>query len=266
MQVNSTYLAYGVLIAVGIVLLGNSGGAPAGRSGAPGDSTCGTSSCHSGTLNSGGASIDLRLNDGSREYEPGASNTLTISINNAQDDSKNGFEILALDAAGNNFGSWELVNADETQLRAGSDSRSYVTHTRTGNSKNSWQVDWVAPENATDTVTFYLAVNDANNDGGRTGDQIYTTTLSVTPFLDASSIEFLDPALVKVYPNPFTNMVNIESSALNLESYALFNMLGQQVLQGQAQAQLDFAGVEPGAYTLKLETSEGLVIKRLQKL
>lgn len=41
-----------------------------------------------------------------------------------------------------------------------------ATHTSSGNDRRSWEVAWTAPgANATDTVTFWLAVNAVNGDG-----------------------------------------------------------------------------------------------------
>ncbi len=266
MKFKSTLPIVALGAALIFTLLGNSGGAPAGRTGAPGDSTCATVGCHSGELNQGNATIELNLADDAATYQPGAVNTINISISDPQNANKNGFEILALDQAGNNFGTWELPNPDQTQIRSGSNMRQYVTHTNQGNSQTSWQVNWVAPENAMDTLVLYLAVNDANNNGSNSGDNIYTTSLTVAPDTEATSIKILDAATVKIFPNPVVDVINIQSTEYTLETFAIYDLNGRQLMHGAVQSQIDLSKLDLGLYTLQFNTPEGQLIKKIQKL
>ena len=259
----STLLGLTASIAVLIILLGNSGGAPAGRTGAPDEETCATSSCHAGTVNSGSATIALALADDITEYTPGSAVTVNISLTSAQNANKNGFEILALDGEGNNFGTWQISDADNTQTRSGGGGREYITHTRAGNATSSWEVQWSAPEGATDSVFFYLAVNDANNDGGRMGDNIYTTSLAV-PAAGATSLDLLDAATVSIYPNPVSDYLNITSNRYSFDQFNLYDANGKQVRSGNFRPELDVSALANGLYTLQLTGSEGQLIKRIQ--
>ena len=263
MNLRSTLL-FAAGIAVLFSLLSNSGGSPAGRTGAPGDQTCSSASCHSGdNLNNGGASVEIALADELTAYTPGMATKVTISLSNAQDAGKNGFEILALDAEGNNFGTWELIDENLTQTRSGSDMKEYVTHRAAGNSQTSWEINWVAPEAATDSVIFYVAVNDANNNGNRMGDNIYTTSL-VVPSAEASSVEFLDAATVSIFPNPVADQITIRSDRYDFERFGIYDASGRQVRQGKFQAQLNVSNLETGLYTLQLIADEGQLIKKVQ--
>ena len=91
-------------LVVYLALLGNRSGAPTGRTGAPGETTCATSSCHNTTLNTGSATINLTLNEAQTAYQLGEMHRITIAIDSAQTVARNGFEIVALDAQDNNVG------------------------------------------------------------------------------------------------------------------------------------------------------------------
>jgi len=214
-----------------IALLGNRGGSPAGRTGAPDESTCATAGCHSGTVNSGSATVELGLSGGATAYSLGATHTISIAIDGAQSAARNGFEIVALDGQDTNVGTWILSGADKrTRSSAG---REYVTQTNTGSAQASWEVDWQAPESDAGDVTFYLAYNDADNNGGRTGDDIYTTSLTIAADV-ASSVKTINSLEnIAVYPNPVKEQINMK---LNLSSATfltgtLRNTLGQSVGQ-----------------------------------
>lgn len=264
MQVKSTFLIATLAISLLILILGNSGGAPGGRSGAPGDQTCATSSCHAGDLNSGNAMIELSLSSDVTEIEPGATYTVNIALTNPQNANKNGFQILALDPDNSNYGDWQITDGANTQTLAGSDGRTYVTHTRAGNAQTSWQIDWTAPDSMADSVIFYLAVNDANDNGGRTGDDIYTVNLAVPVTQDVSSLEFLNPASILVYPNPIRNTINIRSNEYQFDRFMIFDMAGKRVQEGAYTNTLQVNEFSNGLYTLRLIGEAGQVVKKLQ--
>lgn len=62
-----------------------------------------------------------------------------------------------------------------------------------------------------------------------------------------------ESAKVKMYPNPATNDLNIESVS-NIEKVAIYNMLGQEVLnsnQNNQSVKLDISGLQTGLYVVK---------------
>ena len=68
----------------------NSGGAPSGKTGAPGEGNC--TMCHSGSVNDGNATSSVLFSGANNEYELGVTYDLTLSISNGS--SKNGFQIV----------------------------------------------------------------------------------------------------------------------------------------------------------------------------
>ncbi len=257
-------------LVVYLVLLGNRSGAPAGRTGAPGETTCGTSSCHDVTPNAGSATISLTLNEDQTTYQLGETHKVTIAIDGAQVVERNGFEIVALDAQDNNVGEWILEGNDKQEKTGGG--RNYITSTADGSAQTAWEIDWKAPEIDAGAVTFYLAVNDANNNGGRTGDDIYTTSLSAEVEIVSAVNNINSLEGFSIYPNPVNNQINLQLvlSELTYLTGTIHNGIGQsiglstgQLFQGEIQAGTTLQSLilppnlTKGYYFLELKSAKG---------
>jgi len=69
---------------------------------------------------------------------------------------------------------------------------------------------------------------------------------------------------VKVYPNPTTGLVNIQSQE-ELRSYEVVNLLGQVLLKGQlkqGQNSIMIESLSTGTFILNITTAEGKVMSR----
>lgn len=160
----------------------NTGGAPAGRTGAPGETNC--TGCHTGSVADGNAGVNvLELSTGGTEYVPDDLNTLQLTFNDASN--KNGFQLVVLNEADEMAGSLSVSDAVNTQSVASAPlSREYVTHTAAGTGLNTWSFDWLAPAAGGD-VTFYVATNKTdgiNNQqpGNSSGDLVYLSQHTFT--------------------------------------------------------------------------------------
>src|SRR3990172_10465407 len=94
--------------------------------------------------------------------------------------------MTAIDADDNQIGKFKAIGKTTQVIKPNDfrglkkeDKGTYIEHTRRGNKKKRWKVKWIAPANATGTVTFYSAGNDANGDFTNSGDYIYTTTREI---------------------------------------------------------------------------------------
>ena len=194
----------------------NTSGSPAGRSGGAGELTCATSSCHQGTPNSGPGSVSITTNAPNGEYMPGQTYTITATVDQTGV-SKFGFIVLSGYNVGTNAstGTIQLTNPTETQQKA-SGNRNHVTHKTAGTSgsdNRSWSFDWVAPGSNTGEVTFFAALNATNNGGNRTGDNIYTTSVSLTEAAVSVDPELTQTPQIQVFP-AYTN----EAVTIRLEN------------------------------------------------
>jgi hypothetical protein len=154
----------------------NQNGAPAGRTGAPGEPSCATSTCHSGAAQDGSAENTFILLSGATvvtDYLPGQTYNVTVAM--ASNPAKKGFQATALDGSNNMAGTFTGQTIGGTAVNS-SAGRQYANHTGSSNqsSENSvWIWTWTAPATDVGPVTFYVATNKTNNSNTAAGDVIY---------------------------------------------------------------------------------------------
>ncbi len=181
------------LIAGAAVLLTGGPGAHAfstgpdpGRTGAPGELTCATAECHGTARNMGPGQLSIVAPP---RYEPGR--TYQIIVRHSTNDltrARWGFQITALTDSNARAGGWQNLN-DQTRIvedNLPAFRRQYAEHSDGGTFRGqtggaSWTVNWTAPSTDVGPITFYAAGNQADNNGNNSGDQIYTTQVSVAP-------------------------------------------------------------------------------------
>jgi hypothetical protein len=167
----------------------NSGGAPAGRTGAPGESNC--TSCHAGNTQDGNAINELILNNGGTEYIAGNTESMTLML--TDEAAKNGFQLVALHADNDMAGTFSLTDNTNTKFVASSFlNRDYVTHTSNGTTLSSWTFDWETPIEGGD-ITFYVATNKTNSSATNDGDVIYLSQHTFT----APDVAGIDKEVIK---------------------------------------------------------------------
>lgn len=179
-------LIIGVMLAVIAFISGNhftqtaiasESGAPTGRTGAPGETTC--TACHAQNSGIGQLSITAPAN-----YTPGQ--TYQIQVQNTTTDTSRrnwGFELISLAGAAM-AGSYANLTTN-TRIRVAG-TKSYVTQTTAGTFQNqtggsTWVFNWTAPTTNVGNITFYAAGLHGDNDGSEDGDQTYTTNVVVQP-------------------------------------------------------------------------------------
>lgn len=157
---------------------------PAGRTGctvAPTETTCGISTCHNNTPNTGGGSLTVTFSDTSLNYVPGQTYDMTVATSETGK-VKFGFEITVADGNGDSVGTF-IIPTGITNISSplgGINHRKYLGH-KTASGNNTWSFQWKAPAIDKGQLCFYLASNCANGNGQSTGDHIYTTSLCILP-------------------------------------------------------------------------------------
>ncbi len=130
--------------------ISNPTGAPAGKTGSPGDggATCQSSGCHTGTPTVVAGIISSNVP--SNGYTPGTTYTITVTTTGS---GNKGLEVSPQDLSGNLLGT--MIAGTGTKLLGGG---KYLTHTtpKTGSSA-TWTFQWIAPAAGTGDVTFYGA-------------------------------------------------------------------------------------------------------------
>ncbi len=149
---------------------------PAGRTGAPGHTTC--ADCHSSSTVGVGA-VSILFNGGDNAYTPGSVYDMSVTLNDP-DQQRWGFSMVARDGNNNHIGTWQLVDINNTRI--------YYNNTHIGH-KNApiapggsytFHFQWIAPAQAAGNITFYVGANAANGDYDTDGDHIYTSSLTIS--------------------------------------------------------------------------------------
>ncbi|MBK7819322.1 MAG: hypothetical protein IPJ60_18650 [Sphingobacteriaceae bacterium] len=121
-----------------------------------------------------------------KKYIAGQTYPVKIRITDANKQ-RFGFRITAMNAeTQTNLGSFIITDAKRTQTVKNAytlKEREYVTYTFNGtdavsNGVGEWIVNWTAPKNSSEPVTFYVGAVSANDDMTDKGDKVYTSSLT----------------------------------------------------------------------------------------
>lgn len=249
-----------------------SSGAPASRTGAPGEANC--TACHSGTANDGSTVSSISFSGINNEYQPGVTYNMTLAINNGA--SKNGFQVVALENSGNtNAGALTITDPANTTSSTGA-GNTYINQTTSGTTQNSWNFDWTAPSSNIGDVTFYYAYNVTNSNGSSSGDQIYLGQLNVqsagNPFSIESNREILNQSFTAAH-NVSNNMIQLEfsnSSHSPLAFVKVFNIEGKCiqideiiVSAGKNKSNIQTGFLSKGIYLVSLFLDNNVVTRKI---
>jgi uncharacterized protein (TIGR03437 family) len=160
-------------------------GPPTELTGAPGESDCASSGCHTGAGVNTGVGV-ISITGLPTLYRPDQEIAVTVTLSQPNR-ARFGFELTAIDNLGRKAGELLVTDTMRTQKATGfvgSNQREYIVHTFDGTIPNganqgSWTVRWKAPSQSVGRVTFYAAGNAANGNSAQTGDFIYTTSASM---------------------------------------------------------------------------------------
>jgi uncharacterized protein (TIGR03437 family) len=194
--------AIAILSVVPVLIYAHQAGPDPGHAGVPGELTCNTAGCHTGTpVNGGGGSVTI--NAGGSTYTPGVAQQVSVTVSDPKQ-RRWGFQLTArsasdptaeagtfapLDGLTQVFCSsvTQLIKDPSVILSCGpSAPLQYIEHTLPGakitsvGAGNTWTFNWTPPATATGNIILYAAGNAANADLDFTGDHIYTTTLTLS--------------------------------------------------------------------------------------
>ena len=224
-------------------------GSPGGKTGSPGDNGATCTDCHSGeaTQQDGLISSDIPENG----FVPGETYTITAEISDDEAELI-GFELTAEDNLENKVGDFTITNNTETQF---TNSEQAVTHTSDGiepsGNSNDWSFDWTAPEEPESAVTFYAAFNAADGNGGTSGDDIYTSEMTV----QINNVGITEKeSITKMYPNPAKEYLKVEFKQATSREVEILNTQGavvKSLTSTEEKITIPLQGLKTGVYFLK---------------
>ena len=206
-------------------------GAPAGKTGSPGDEgiSCNSTYCHSGPADGSGENIAISvlqpLDQGPYRISIEVSNTGGMQYE------KVGFQACVEDDFGNKIGEISLVDLIRTKFPNGNSD--YITHTFTGtapsdNFSHLWEFDWTPPANFEEQVaTVYVASILSNNNDLNSGDVHITNNYTFNIGVSLEEVELFD---FSAYPNPTQDEIHISFSQKQQEDVVvlLYDLKGSK--------------------------------------
>ncbi len=227
---------------------------PVGRTGAPGETTCQASGCHSG-----GAYVGTVEITGVPDTVV-ANQAYSITLTNTSNAVKSGFQLTVLNEANQKTGT--LTAGTGCSIGNGG-GRQYVRQSSPrslANGSTSWTFTWTAPATVVDdSIHFYFASLCANGTGNDNGDNAIKGSRSVVlPSPVSGSYNVVQQASLKIFPNPAQSNLNIEFHGKG--DMTILNANGQSVLKAPVanHRQIDISKLESGLYFVKFE-SDGKV-------
>ncbi len=232
---------------------------PAGRTGAPGETTCAASGCHSGGTYTGTVAIS-----GIPDTIT-ANQSYTITLTHTSNAVRAGFELTCLDNANAKCGT--LTAGTGTSL-ATSGGRQYVRQSAPktlSNGSTSWTFTWKAPASISgNQATFYFASLAANGNGKNTGDNPLLGTKNIVLLPTVAAHEPDNAGLANVYPVAANDVLNIDLLQGSKGRLNVFDMQGKMEMQVDLvqNNQLNISQLEKGLYIAQIAIDGKTVVKK----
>jgi hypothetical protein len=241
---------------------------PVARTGAPGETTCGASGCHTGGSFVGEVTVSglpdtILLNT---EY--------TITLKHKSNAVRAGFQLTCLDNSNTKYGTLTASTGSSLGSQA-STGRQYVRQATpktlsTADSSATWSFVWKSPTTApaANTAKFYFSSLAANGNNGKTGDNVL---LGTKQFYYAAPVSAVGEAsaeqAVKLYPSVATEVLHIDLANGAQGKATLYTLGGAQVQQAaiNGSSTLAVQHLAPGIYLAKIEMNGQIVTKRWVK-
>lgn len=244
---------------------GRADGANQGNTGAPGDNSRTCVNCH----NNGNIDVDVKMRllnasgDEVNQYKPGERYTVEVLIDSLDGPAARGFgfQLVCLDAPldqnGDDLENW-LDNGMNNYKISEARGRSYAEHAGVSRT-NLFEVEWMAPEANTGTVSFYTSGNGVNFNGGTSGDGADVAKMEITEDQTSSTRDHWKNN-IRVIPNPTDGKSSINLPESFQGSVNVFNMIGQKIQTielNERVGEVDLTSFQSGIYLLQFDHRDG---------
>lgn len=243
------------LIAFSLILMSNRSGrtslSGAPSTGAPGENgqTCGSFGCHASGAFDPTVTLTMLDEAGSivDSYKPGQNYTINMLVETTGTPAGFGFQMVSLkdsdDTGINTFSNFPDRVKDVTAL-----GRQYVEQSNILQT-NEINLTWTAPESGSGDVTFYAIGNAINANGNSGGDGVGTTQKGFAEDTSSSNLDLQEQS-VKLFPNPVSNILNLETPN-GTQSTEIYNLNGQLLLESYSK-QIDVSSLNTGLLIIKV--------------
>lgn len=251
----------------GVLMLANTrrdpNNPPTGRTGAPGETTCGATNCHSGGTFTG----TIGLSGIPDTVTPGTSYSVTIT--NTTDAVRAGYELTCL--TGSNAMCGTLVAGTGSSIGSGTGGKKYARQSSPktlSNGSTSWTFTWKAPTAApaADTATFYFVSLCANGNGQKTGDNPIAGTKRIVFATTTPVTEPGQSIAVSMYPTIVTEgLLNVELATSGTGRITVFDGAGKALVSEplSSENRIDVSALTTGIYFAHISVEGATTVKKL---
>ena len=258
-----------ILAVAGIAIAGsnfklNPSNPPTQRTGAPGETTCQTSGCHSGGTYKGTVTLP-GLPD---SVEANATYTLTLHTKSTGA-VRNGFQMTCLTSTKAACGTFINVSGTNTATASLKQYIRQSNYKKFAGDTAVWTMKWKAPAVKNDSSFFYFSSLLANGNGGDSGDNCLAGKKRIyfknTSTATAEPVDNSD--LVSIKSNVVSEMLDVQLKEISGE-LSIFNLQGQIMLSRQlnAENQIDVSSLPAGTHLVVVKVGNKSFSKRIIKL
>lgn len=235
---------------------------PIARTGAPGETTCGASGCHSGGNYTGSVSVS-----GVPDTVV-AGQSYSVTLTHASNAVRAGFQMTVLD--GNNAMCGTFTTGSGCSIGTNNNNgRKYIRQSSPRNlsgGSTSWTFSWKAPAAVNnELIHFYFTSLAANGDGEKTGDKVLINTKEVRLPAVVSAVQNPNAAnSIKMYPVPAHDYFKIDMQGQQ-GHLSLYDAQGKLALEMPISnsAQVDVSQLQRGVYIAKIKIGNQFATKKL---
>lgn len=249
-----------------------------GNTGAPGDETLGNGtpktcvSCHSSDQE---MSVELELEalyfgQTITSYAPDQEYSIHLTVHTLEGDPvRYGYQLIALeDSTGTAADEWSNPSNNTRIAYASSTDRRYAEHL-IPSVDSVFTVNWTAPPAGSGPVTFYASGNGVNYSVTTAGDAADNVQLTLQEGDPVSVSVFHELEELVLYPNPISDLINIECMSCLEGDIAidLLNAQGKKVIETKEIINTKFSipvpDIEMGMYYLWLRSNNQSIVRKI---
>lgn len=234
---------------------------PLGNTGAPGETTCQQSGCHSGGVYTGTVALagvpDTVI----------ANTSYTLTLTNTSNAPRAGFQLVCLDSTNVQCGTLTSGTGSSVGTMSGKQYVRQSTPKLLSAGAVTWTFTWKAPATLTKSpITFYFVSLAANGNGGTAGDNVLKTSKTVRFKGTTSSKEVNKTIAVNVFPNPTKDVLNIDIADAANAQMTMTDLNGRILLKKQLTektSKINIAHLSKGYYNVQIQADGKSVSKKI---
>ncbi len=257
------------LCLIGFALMNNSGGrassANQGNTGAPGDNSRTCANCHGNRIP---VELSIEVFDDNDQqvntYKPGDTYRVVVSLDSDSPAANAyGFQMTSIiDENLEDVATW--ANPSNNAKIANARDRQYVEHN--GPSQEStFEVEWTAPAEPQDSITFYAAGNAVNLNGSTGGDGSANNQLTLAADVSSFTEEARDLAVFRISSNPVMDHViyRVPQGEYRIFVYSGSGRLLYNTVQSGTRLTWQLADMASGVNYVRVVSEQGIYTDKL---